>query len=204
MKKLFLSSLFKNAIGHLHTFAGGRLQGKTVTFIPTAAIPNRLDYHVKHSKKILAKAGLVVDELEISTATNAEITGKLQNNDYIYVGGGNTFYLLQEMKRTCAGDVIKQQIEAGKLFIGESAGSILLAPNIEYTRHMDDTSAAPHLANYSGLNSIDFYPLPHVKDFTQKKAVKKIRAEYESTLPLVPINNSQVILVAGTEMQIVG
>lgn len=101
-------------------------------------------------------------------------------------------------------NIIKSQIGLGKLFIGESAGSIVLSPNIEYSMDMDNPKAAPHLSSYDGLNIIDFYPLPHVKDFTQKKAVKSILAKYEATLPLVPITNSQVILVTGTKKQVVG
>lgn len=34
---------------------------------------------------------------DISTATHLDIRNKLENNDYIYVTGGNTFFLLQEM-----------------------------------------------------------------------------------------------------------
>ncbi|WP_455615170.1 Type 1 glutamine amidotransferase-like domain-containing protein [Eisenbergiella sp.] len=36
--------------------------------------------------------------MEISTATNLGIVNKLGNNDYIYVAGGNTFFLLQEIR----------------------------------------------------------------------------------------------------------
>lgn len=104
MKRLFLSSLFKNVTKLFTKFVDESLTGKTITFIPTAANTEKLGFHVKYSKKILSKMGLIVDELDISTASEREITNKLQNNDYIYVGGGNTFFLLQEMQRTGAGE----------------------------------------------------------------------------------------------------
>ena len=95
MQKLFLTSLFKN-VSHLFVeFANENLVGKTVTFIPTAALPDSLDFHIKYSKELLSKMGLIVDELEISTATHLAIENKLENNDYIYVAGGNAFFLLQ-------------------------------------------------------------------------------------------------------------
>jgi len=55
-----------------------------------------------------------------------EILDKLEKNDYIYISGGNTFFLLQELQRTGADKIISRQIEAGKLYIGESAGAIVL------------------------------------------------------------------------------
>lgn len=190
--------------GHLNGFTGGNHAGKTVAYIPTAAIPDKLDFHIKYSKKLLQKTGLAVDELDISTAEAPEITRTLQNSDYIYVGGGNTFYLLWHMQRTGAGDIIKQQAEAGKPYIGESAGAILVAPNIEYSSDMDDPGVAPNLHNYDGLNLVDFYPLPHAGDFTQKKAVKAITSKYGVSLPLAPMGNAQAILATGDRMEIVG
>ena len=203
MQKLFLASWFKDVARIFVDFAEEELMGKTVTFITTAAIPDKLNFHLKYSKRILSKMGLIVDELELSTASNSEIESKLKSNDYIYVAGGNTFFLLQEMNRTGAGEVVKREIDSGKLFIGESAGAILLAPNIEYSKDMDDPNAAPQLESFDSLNVIDFYPVPHYKNYPLKKAVKIILSKYEAELPLIPFRNCQAILVKGAEKQIV-
>lgn len=203
MKKLFLASLFKDVSQIFVDFANENLVSKKVTFIPTAALPDKLDFHIKYSKELLSKMGLIVDELEISTAAHSDIVKKLVDNDYIYVAGGNTFFLLQEMNRTGAGNLIKTQINAGKLFIGESAGAILLAPDIEYSKDTDNPLAAPQLKTYESLNIIDFYPVPHYKDDTLKEAVEIVISKYGTELPLVPFSNSQAILVMGNEKQIV-
>ena len=203
MKKLFLASLFKDVSEIFVDFDNENLEGKTVTFIPTAALPDKLDFHIKYSMELLAKMGLKVDELEISTATHSDIANKLENNDYIYVTGGNTFFLLQEMNRSGAGNLIKAQIEAGKLFIGESAGAILLAPDIEYSKDTDNPLIAPQLKTFEALNMIDFYPLPHYKNDPLKEAVEKVISKYGAELPLVPFSNSQAILITGEEKQIV-
>lgn len=114
-------------------------------------------------EKLLSEAGLIVDELDIFTAIYSEIANKLKNNDYIYVAGGDTFFLLQEMNRSGVGNIIKTQINTGKLFIDKSAGAILLAPNIEYSKDTDNPLAAPQLKIFETLNVIDFYPVPHYK-----------------------------------------
>ena len=98
-KKLFLSSSFEDVVTLLPEFEKN-LVGKKVTFIPTASIVEQVAFFVESGKKALEELGLIVDELELSTATAEEIESKITNNDIIYVTGGNTFFLLQEMIRT--------------------------------------------------------------------------------------------------------
>lgn len=202
MSKLFISSSFQDTANLLPDFIAGDLTGKTVTFIPTAALHEKVNFYVKSGKKALEKLGLHVEELEISTADQSDIIRKLQDNDLIYVTGGNTFFLLQELKRTGADKIIKEQILSGKPYIGESAGSMILSPNIEYAKDMDDSSMADGLDSFDALQITDFYPVPHHNCFPFQKAVKKIISKYEDTLDLKPITNSQVILVNDGEVQI--
>ncbi len=202
MSKLFISSSFQDTANLLPDFITGDLTGKTVTFIPTAALHEKVNFYVKSGKKALEKLGLHVEELEISTADQSDIIRKLQDNDFIYVTGGNTFFLLQELKRTGADKIIKEQILSGKPYIGESAGSMILSPNIEYAKDMDDSSMADGLDSFDALQITDFYPVPHHNCFPFQKAVKKIISKYEDTLDLKPITNSQVILVNDGEVQI--
>lgn len=204
MKKLFLSSSFKDVAHLFMAFAGDELKNKTVTFIPTAAIHEKVNFYVESGRKELEKMGLIIDELEISTASKSEITSKLQNNDFIYITGGNTFFLLQTLIDSGADKIIQAQINSGKLYIGESAGSIVLSPNIEYVKNVDDSNAAPQLDNFNALKIIDFYPLPHQNCYPFKEIVEEIISKYESLLPLVPISNSQAILVSGNSIKVKG
>lgn len=202
MKKLFLASSFKDVAGLLPDFAKEDLKGKTVTFIPTASIPESVTFYVGSGKKALEKLGLTVDELELTKATADEISDKLCKNDYIYITGGNTFFLLQELRKTGADKIIIDQICSGKLYIGESAGSMIISPNIEYAKDMDSHKKAPELDTFSALNLVEFYPLPHHTNFPFKKAVEKIIAKYEPVLKLYPISNTQVILVNGESVTV--
>ena len=101
MRKLFLSSSFAEVADRFVAFMGGACEGKTVTFIPTASLPEKVTFYVAAGKKALLKRGMIVDELELSTATPEEISRKLTGNDYIYLTGGNTFFLLQELLLLC-------------------------------------------------------------------------------------------------------
>ena len=201
MKKLFLASSFKDVSSVFEGFAGA-VKGKTVTFIPTASVVEKVNFFVKSGKKALEKTGLIVDELEVSTATADEIANKLMQNDYIYITGGNTFFLLQELRKSGADKIIAEQIGLGKMYIGESAGSIVAAPNIAFAKAMDSIKKAPDLLSMDGLGIIDFYPVPHYNNTPFKKAVEKIIAEYGEYLVLQPISNHQAILIKNDDMKI--
>ena len=144
--------------------------------------------------------GLIVDELDVSTATQDDIVNKLTKNDYIYITGGNTFFLLQELKRSGADQIIVEQVNAGKLYVGESAGVMIAAPNIEYARAMDSVKKAPDLENFNSLGLTDFYTVPHHTNAPFKKAVEKIKEQYGSSLTLYPISNNEAVLVTGDEI----
>lgn len=154
--------------------------------------------------KRLSKLGLIVDVLEISTATHQEIITKLKKNDYIYVTGGNTFFLLQELNRSKADKVIIEQVLAGKTYIGESAGSIILSPNIEYVKEMDDFKSAPELQSNKALCLIDFYPLPHYTNFPFEEIAQSIVAKFTGKIELLPFSNTQAISIKAGNIKVVG
>lgn len=201
MKKLFLASSFADVANIFEQFAGN-LSGKSVTFIPTASIVEQVIFYVDSGKKALEKLGLIVDELEISIATEEEVARKLIKNDYIYVSGGNTFFLLQEMKKKGADKIIIDQVNAGKLYIGESAGAMVASKNVNYASAMDSVKKALELKDFDSLGLVDFYPVPHHTNFPFKKAVDKIIAQYGSELDLKPISNKEVILVTNSDVTV--
>lgn len=201
MKKLFLASSFQDVADLLPDFEKN-LKGKTITFIPTASIVETVNFYVKSGRKALEDMGLLVDELEISTASAEEITSKLKQNDYIYVTGGNTFFLLQEMKRTGTDQLIIEEVNSGKLYIGESAGAIVASADIEYAKGVDSVDEAPDLESFDALGLVDFYPVPHYNYPPFQEATKQIIDTYSSTLKLSPISNQEAILVNHEEIKV--
>lgn len=202
MKNLFLSSSFSDVVNLFKSFVKEDVKGKTVTFIPTASIHEEVYFYVDSAKKAFEEMGIIVDELELTKSTHDDIVTRLTQNDYIYLSGGNTFFLLQELRRTGADSVILEQIKTGKLYIGESAGSMVVSPDINYVKDMDDCNVATSLKTFAALNVIDFYPLPHYTNFPFVNAVETIISKYGSEMALYPISNSQAILVNGTEVKV--
>lgn len=153
MKKLFLSSYFASVAKALPAHFGD-LTGQRAVFIPTAAAVESVDFFVGTSKKALTKLGVEIDELEISTATPEGIARKFKSADIVFVDGGNTFFLLQELRRTGVDQLIVDHVTAGRLYIGASAGSMVAGPAIEYARHMDSPDKGPELdRDFTGWGS---------------------------------------------------
>ncbi|GBF73020.1 hypothetical protein PA598K_01302 [Paenibacillus sp. 598K] len=194
MKKLFLVSSFMDVADLLPKFER-QLNGKTVTFIPTASKAEEIVFYVDKGRQALERMGLIVEDLELSTASPQTISVALKRNDYIYVTGGNTFYLLQEMKRTGADKLVIEEVQSGKLYIGESAGAIITAPTIDYAQEMDDKSKAPHLESFDALGLVDFCIVPHHTNPPFAEAAQTILDRYGATLSLVPISNQQAVEV---------
>ena len=202
MRKLFLASSFSEVASLFPKFAGEEIKGKRVTFIPTASLVEEVRFYVDDDRKAFEELGIIVEELEITTASPDKILEVLNRNDYIFVSGGNTFYLLQELRRKGADALITEQIRAGKLYIGTSAGSVILCPDIEFVKEMDHNHTAPELQSFTGLNIVDFYILPHYLDFPFEEITQNIVKKYGKKLDLRPISNKQVITIAGNRIEI--
>lgn len=201
MKKILLVSMLCNVTGLLKK-AEPDLNGKTVTYIPTAAIAEEIEGMAEAETRMLEGLGLTVDELEVSTASKDNVREKLAKNDMIFVGGGNTFFLLQELKRSGADQIIAREAEKGKLYIGESAGAIAACPDIGYSAEMDVPGKAPELTDYTGMGLVDFYVVPHMGHPEMGPAANSIIEKYSSVLGLKVIDDHQVILIEGDKVSI--
>lgn len=199
MKKMFLTSSFKDVADIFAKFEPN-LKDKTVTFIPTASTVEKVVFYVNSGKKALQKLGITVDVLEISIASTQEIQTKIKNNDFIYITGGNTFFLLQELKRTGADKLIVAEVNAGKLYIGESAGAMVVSANINYAKAMDSVKKAPDLIEYDALGLVDFYPVPHYESTPFKKTAQSIIDTFSHVLKVTPISNHDAILIRNDEV----
>ena len=197
--KLFLCSHFSN-VGSL---IKEELNNKRVAFIPTASLHEGYTGYVRSARKLFIKLGSQITELDISTATYSTTKEVLENSDIIYFTGGNSFFLIDQLRKTGTDKLLKQELAKGKLMIGESAGAIVCAPTITYIEQMDKKPKNYSQEDDAGLNLIDFYVLPHYLTMPYRKASKKITADF-SDLNLCPINNHQAIVVDGKDITIVG
>lgn len=187
---LFLCSHFSK-VGAL---LKDRIAGKRVAFIPTASIHEGYTGYVGSARTVFKKLGAELTEIEISTANVSDITQVFDAADIIYFTGGNSFFLIDQLRKTGTDTLLKQQLEKGKLFIGESAGAIVCAPELSYIEKMDPIPEDYSQSDYAGLGLINFYVLPHYLTAPFKKVTADIMQSF-SNIELCAINNAQALSI---------
>ncbi|MCR0611722.1 Type 1 glutamine amidotransferase-like domain-containing protein [[Clostridium] innocuum] len=188
--KLFLCSHF-SSVGMLMK---EEFEGKNVVFIPTASNNEGYTGYVGSARKLWKKLGSNITEIDIENANINDINKSFNDADIIYFTGGNSFFLMNQLRKTGVDKLVKEQIELGKFFVGESAGAIICAPTISYIERMDAIPNDYCQSDHTGLSLIDFYILPHYLTAPFKKCTEQIINEF-SELDIYPINNSQAILI---------
>ncbi|UTC76805.1 type 1 glutamine amidotransferase-like domain-containing protein [Treponema sp. OMZ 799] len=192
--KLFLCSHFAK-VGIL---LKDQVEGKTLVFIPTASINEGYKGYVGSALKLWKKLNTNIIEIEISTANMNDIHKAFEKADIIYFTGGNSFFLIDSIKKKGVDKLIKKHLENNKLYVGESGGAIICAPELTYIKKMDEVPDNFSQKDYSGLNLIDFYVLPHYLCAPFKKCSQEILAS-NPDLNICAINNSQAILINNGE-----
>ena len=188
--KLFLCSHF-SSVGSL---IKEEIDNKKVAFIPTASLHEGYTGYVGSARKLFKKLGASVTEIDISTEAYSTIQAVFEDADVIYFTGGNSFFLMDQLRKTETDELLKKELANGKLMIGESAGAIICAPTIQYIEQMDEKSEDYSQEDNEGLDLIDFYVLPHYLTAPFKKITERIMAEF-SDLNICAINNHQAIIV---------
>ena len=188
--KLFLCSHF-SSVGSL---IKEEIDNKKVAFIPTASLHEGYTGYVGSARKLFKKLGASVTEIDISTEAYSTIQAVFEDADVIYFTGGNSFFLMDQLRKTETDELLKKELANGKLMIGESAGAIICAPTIQYIEQMDEKPEDYSQEDSEGLDLIDFYVLPHYLTAPFKKITERIMAEF-SDLNICAINNHQAIIV---------
>lgn len=199
---LFLASSASQTLSLLVPHLPKPASGMKLAFINTAA---KAEERWEDAPWLLAdieapkSLGFAVDVIDIAALSNEEAHAKIAGADALLFGGGNTFYLLQEVRRKELDAFIKERVLSGVVYIGSSAGSLLAGPDIETAKNADDKSKAPDLVSTKGLGLIDFVPYPH---YTEEQADMIEAMKAESPHKIIPLRDSEALLVTDTGHQI--
>ena len=107
-----------------------------IIFIPTAGNVEPYTGYIDEGVEMLKSLGYELEIIDISKYDEDYLKNKLSKTECICISGGNTFYLLQELKKKNLIGLLYERIKEGLLYIGESAGAIIMSENIEYNVQM--------------------------------------------------------------------
>ena len=148
-------------------------EGVKVCLIHTVREESDWEY-MKYYDQELKGLGLKYDAINIS---DDKSFSDLPDYGIYYVCGGNTFYILDRMRKTGLDKVLIEAVRKGKLYIGVSAGSIIAGPDIEAAGIAGADENDVELSDLSGLKLTEYIITPHytieeekeVRDFREKR-----------------------------------
>lgn len=169
-------------------------ENSKIGFVPTASELENDRLYMENDREDLLKMNFIIIDINISKETKEEIIRKFNEIDAIFMVGGNSFYLLQQLKTK---NVLQELIDFAnnKIYVGSSAGSCIACPSIDYLEKLDDKLKAPLLNNCNAMNLVDFYILPH---YMSKEKYTKLADEIEkayTNYKFLKLTNEQAIIV---------
>jgi len=205
MKKLFLASFASVTLDLVAELLPKPASELKAAFIPTAGDPYGDKGFVYVDREKLVEMGFNVIDIDLKDIDEPTLEAKLTGIDLVLVAGGNTFYLLDKVKKSGFDKVIKKMLDKGLIYVGSSAGSILCCPTIEGARRFDDPNDAPDLTDYSGLNLFDKVIIPHAHKEKYAERIKQTTTEMnERGLEVITLTDDQAVIVTDEGSKIVG
>lgn len=199
MNRLVLTS---EACESLVKFKSFLKKGMRVAFISTAADPYKDKSFVENDRNKLIEMGLEIIDYDIKKKNASQLLSDLNDFNVIFVSGGNTFYLLEKIRESGFDKIIKKLLSKRIIYIGSSAGSIVVGPSLEPIKSLDDPSIAKKLKSFEGLGIVDFVVLPHTDNPKYSSKAQKIIKDYGADFQIVPLKDSQAVLVEDSEYRV--
>lgn len=205
--KLYLSSYRAPVIEELLA-----LLSKPAAECKVAIIPNAKDY------KLPAERALSLDELIVYLggwsfrcdvidlrefeAETEVLAGTLKTYDLIWMAGGNTLLLREEMQRSGFDLIVKDVILHGVVYVGESAGAIVAGLSLDGSEIADDPELADETIT-EGLGLINKIVVPHADSLEYIEYVNAMKKRYAADPNVLYINDNQAFIVNGEDQKIV-
>lgn len=173
-----------------------------VAHIITASKNEKDVSYVDKDRELMKEAGFNVEDVDIEGKDKKQLMKILGVVDIVYVQGGNTFYLLHQMRKSGFDKVIKKLLRKGIVYIGVSAGSVVVGQTIEtagWGNNPDEKIV--NLINMKGLKLIKSNIFVHYnsEDLEMlKQKSKRIRKK------LRILTDEQALFVFGRKTTLVG
>jgi len=174
---------------------------KRILFVPYALFD--VEAYTEKARARFAAAGIEVEGLIPGT----EGLGQLETAEGIFVGGGNTFRLLDRLQRSGLLEPIQDRVQRGMPYLGASAGSNLACPTIKTTNDMPIIEPP----TFDALDLLPFQINPHyldpAPDSTHMGETRETRIREfleENSIPVLGIREGSWIRREGDSLRLGG
>lgn len=200
MKRLFLAS---SGLEYIKKFVQADPKQVKMLFIPTAGNLDEDVWWIDKDRDVLGKMGFQITELDVVDANKVKFRAALGMADIVYVAGGNTFYLLKQLRDTGFDQLLTDYVENGGLYAGVSAGALIAGVDIGSIASIDEPEKVEGLKSTKGLGFVPIVPIPHCDMHGRTKKIDAIKKRYGTEYELVLLTDDQGIDVAGDKWAVV-
>ncbi len=168
-----------------------------IAFIPTAANIEEGDKEWLITDLNNCKKLGEVDIVDISALTKKIWLPRLKKSNVIFVGGGNTVYLMDWIKKSGLDKELKELLET-RVYVGASAGSVVLSKTLFASSEFiyGDEDGKEH----KGLGYVNFHFRPHLNSpafpKVREEAFKELSPKLDGDLYALD-DNSGILFIDG-------
>lgn len=177
-----------------------RLDNKTAGLVYAVMDEEEREF-VELSRKELLELGVKVVDVDI---TKEDLYQNYPIFDIYYICGGNTFFILDCMRRTGIQNVITDAVkEKNGFYLGVSAGSILAGPDISAANFgtvKDKNFLGMH--SLGSFNLVPFLIFPHYLEEDKKEVVAFKKFHFKE--PVIAITDNQALYISDAENILIG
>ncbi|MCR9205779.1 MAG: Type 1 glutamine amidotransferase-like domain-containing protein, partial [Halobacteriovoraceae bacterium] len=140
-------------------------QNPTLCFIPSSSYDGEYEFH--HFVEQYQMFGITrFLYFPIDVPQDKVLLGEIFNADLIHLGGGNTYYFLNCMRRIGFMNFLKEYALSGGVLTGLSAGGILMTPNVNTAGYpsFDCDDNEDGVTNFRAMNLVKFEFFPHYRN----------------------------------------
>lgn len=171
-----------------------------VGFIPTAANVESYnkDWLISQFGQLQRYGFYQIDIVDIS-ADGVDWRTRLADCDILWLSGGNTYHLLDQVRKTGFDEWLKDALKT-KVYVGGSASTVLMTPSIDIVGEMDDNFLG--LTDLAGLGFVNFEINVHCDEAafedTRNYAASRTNAVYAlDDLSAIKVVDGEIEVLSG-------
>jgi dipeptidase E len=196
--KLLLASDGKFVIEEGYKILGIPKDQIHIGYITTASKGATNTEYIKIHKQLMKESGYSFEEIDIENKNESELKKFFSDKNIIHMEGGNTFYLLKAIKKFGFDKILREFINEGKIYIGTSAGTSIMGPDISISSHKPEGISKDELI---GLKLVPFLIKCH---YTDEKKVEYLERLKNLEYPVRFLRDGQGILVEDDKYTFIG
>lgn len=178
------------------SFVGKKPEDIKVAYFITANNPEKDKSFMEKDIAYFTTADITdLSLLDLETESEKQIMHTITESDVIWFYGGNTYYLLNQIKKRNAAVYLEKFVrQEGKIFAGESAGSMIATPSIETSTIKPAVENTVGLTDLTALNFVPFELSPHCPGRVSEESTRAY-AEASDNMVIAIDDNSALKIV---------